>query len=588
MTGLALGPLDNESTVSLLRRRLGTFSPTAAELESLAKIAGNLPLAVDMITGQINAEPDWSVSDHLERLERAGTDVAPALDLTYSQLNDVTRHLLNLLALHPARLNEDEMSALLDGWATSGPQALAELTLEHLVTQDLDGRYDLHDVVRDHAIKHTWDVEAYSALQSDVERLARYLLERSAHAVEQWAPSEMSTFRSPEADAAREWLEAHAEVVVTTVQLAADFGLAELVSTFSELLAEYLHRHQRWGDAFLVHRAAVSHGLPGRQGMAKLALGDTLRWLGRYGEAQSVLSELMVASPAVRYRALYVMIEVHSSRGAIRESLKIGEEALAEAQRFDDADTEMAIHASMGFSYHALGDYEKAKQATSRFLEIAREMGRSVEIALGYCYLGGHALPTGELDYAARQADLALELVDERTPASVAGWAKFIRGQARVMSGDLSGIDEVEECYHVFRESQPGPLECEGLLALALCRLGRGEIAQSRLDFEAARRMAQRLAAPRLIAKALNGYGFVQQLSGEHEAARASYTEALDVGRRVETALEIGRSLVGLADLAHARGEDDRARGVLMEALGMEHLPPYVEDQVRERFRDWE
>jgi hypothetical protein len=100
-------------------------------------------------------------------------------------------------------------------------------------------------------------------------------------------------------------------------------------------------------------------------------------------------------------------------------------------------------------------------------------------------------------------------------------------------------------------------------------------------DAEAIRRHAADLAAlaerdgHRLYqAIARRAWGVAHSLYGEWVEAETALNEALSLFRDLETRWQAGRTLVALAELAHARGDADGARNanahalVLFEALG--------------------
>ena len=109
-------------SAALIRRAAGTAvdrEPEAAVL--IAELVGHLPLALAVLAGRIKAQPEWTLGDHLERLQehtarlRLDDGVAASLSLSYQALPVQARRLLRLLALHPGRDFDAYAGAALGG-----------------------------------------------------------------------------------------------------------------------------------------------------------------------------------------------------------------------------------------------------------------------------------------------------------------------------------------------------------------------------------------------------------------------------------------------------------------------------------------
>ena len=84
--------------------------PIGRDPEAAARIArrcGYLPLALAMVAGRMRAQPDWTLTDHADRLDerhrdrRLDSGVELALDVSYQHLPTDRQRLLRFAALHP-------------------------------------------------------------------------------------------------------------------------------------------------------------------------------------------------------------------------------------------------------------------------------------------------------------------------------------------------------------------------------------------------------------------------------------------------------------------------------------------------------
>lgn len=180
---VAVDPLSKREAFDLLREALGVdrvdADPTAAS--ALTDVAGQLPLALVVIAARIAGTPDWTLTDHLDRLRdrqdllQLESAVELALDASYDALPVDQRRTLRLLACHPgAHLTAATAAALADLDISAAVRDLARLAETSLVQAKGSGRYTFHDLVRLYALNRGHDEEAPSARRDAVERLYRF------------------------------------------------------------------------------------------------------------------------------------------------------------------------------------------------------------------------------------------------------------------------------------------------------------------------------------------------------------------------------------------------------------------------------
>jgi hypothetical protein len=163
-TAISLETLPAEEAAWLLiglagRPGLGPDDPGVAEI---TRLCGYLPLAIGMVARQLRHHPAWTAAGRAAdlaaaagRLELMATEnlsVAAAFDLSYADLGQDLQRLFRRLGLHPGTEVDDYAAAALDGTelavARHGLEALYD---QYLLTEVSEGRYRMHDLIREHA-----------------------------------------------------------------------------------------------------------------------------------------------------------------------------------------------------------------------------------------------------------------------------------------------------------------------------------------------------------------------------------------------------------------------------------------------------
>ncbi|TYB47513.1 helix-turn-helix domain-containing protein [Nonomuraea sp. PA05] len=157
---IPLAPLSGEETVDLLRAIVGEerTGPDPAGLTRLARLSGNLPLAVRIVGNRLQSRPGWTPSQlagrlddeerRLEALAAGDLAVAAAFALSYQQLSATARLVFRRLALAAAPDFGVPLSAVLGELEPEEAEdALEELVELGLLQSPYVARYRFHDLV---------------------------------------------------------------------------------------------------------------------------------------------------------------------------------------------------------------------------------------------------------------------------------------------------------------------------------------------------------------------------------------------------------------------------------------------------------
>ena len=134
----------------------------AGPADELTRLCGYLPLAIEMLARQLRHHPAWTVPsmaaelaaarDRLAMMHAENLLVAAAFDLSYRDLAATQQRLFRRAGLIPGPgFDAYAVAALDDTSLATARRGLDELYDHHLLAEPAPGRYQLHDLLREHA-----------------------------------------------------------------------------------------------------------------------------------------------------------------------------------------------------------------------------------------------------------------------------------------------------------------------------------------------------------------------------------------------------------------------------------------------------
>jgi tetratricopeptide (TPR) repeat protein/transcriptional regulator with XRE-family HTH domain len=545
------------------RSGLGSRNPAVGEM---ARLCGYLPLAIGMLASQLRHHPAWSAEQLTDRLATArdrlalmraeDVSVAAAFELSYADLMPGEQRMFRRLGLVSGPTVDGYAAAALDGTSLDEARRhLEELYDHHLIGEPEPGRYQLHDLLREHARGLAADDPADS--DAAIGRLLDYYL-HTALAADRLIPVWDTAYRPrtvvswsgdapdlPTLERAAGWLEAEWPNLHAAAHHAAASGRHLHAVQIPAAMGGFMRERGHWDEAVTLHQTALiaarhAGDLAGQAGtLHELGLMSTITNdypAAAVGLAQAVAVYGDVGDLAGQAFALcqlrVVQIWTGDYLGAKTSDLR----ALALARDCGDQRAEACALQSLGFAQQATGDYAAGAASLTAALDLYRSLDHRLGVAEALSNLG--VLQTAIGDYAAAGASSrqALEIFRELGDRPQQAWVLNDLGMEQQLTGDyVAAAASHEQARHLWRElgnrlGQAESLNGLGELALRTSASGRA------LDQHTqALAMARDVGAAPEEARALEGIGNSHLHDGNLVQAALHLGQALAIYQRIES-----------------------------------------------------
>ena len=481
-----LDELPSEEAHTLLRNILRSKPAADDEVAGLARLCGNLPIALRVAGNYLASAPALSVPRYLERLGTKPADMIHGGRKIRAILADSVEALerenpslvkkWRSLAVFPAPFDRQAAEAV----AELEGDELDTLVGRSLVIYDRDQeRFRLHDSMRELA-EERWDEDA--AYRARRRHAAHYLsVERRAGAAyleggeRVLAGLRLFDQERVQIEAGQAWAGAHAAEDDEAAVLAQDYPL-RAASVLD--LRQHPRERIRWLEASaeaarkLGNRRDESMAL-GNRGLAYADLGEPRRAIEYYEQRLEIARE--TGDRRGEGRVLNNLGLAYADLGEPRRAIEHYEQDLAICRETEDRRGEGQTFNNLGLAYANLGETRRAIEYYEQALEIARETGgrRSEGTTLGN--LGLAYANLGETRRAIEYYEQALEIARETGGRRSEGTTLGNLGLAYANLGETRrAIEYYEQALEIARET--GGRRSEGTtlgnLGLAYANLG--------------------------------------------------------------------------------------------------------------------
>jgi len=565
-TVISLDVLPAADAVALLARlaaRPGLHAEDAAG--EMALLCGYLPLAIGMLASQLRHHPARSASqlaadlaaarDRLAMMRAEDLSAAAAFDLSYADLTAGPQRLFRRLGLVPGPSVDAYAAAALDDTGLhQARRHLNELYDQHLLTEPAPGRYQLHDLLREHA-RALADADNPAGRHAATDRLLDYYLS-VALAADRHIPTWDTVYRRlplvrcpgdvPDLSTvgqAAAWLEAERPNLHAAADYAAASGRHLHAVQIPAAMGGFLRTRGHWDQAAALHQMALTAarhagdragqaGTLHEVGLMRTITGDYPAAADSLAQAVALYAD--IGDQAGQAYALCQLAAVQGFTGDCPADVTSYEQALALARGSGDQRAEACALQMLGWAQQAAGDYPAAAANLADALALYQSMGHRLGQAETLLTLGKLDTLTG--DYPAADASIrqALEIFCDLGDRPQQAWAVNELGMAQQLSGDYSAAaashQHALELFHDLgdRLGQAEALNRLGALALRMTATG-----QARERYTRALVIARDLGVLPEKARALEGIGNSHLQDGNPGQAAQYLRQALAIYRRI-------------------------------------------------------
>ena len=601
---VSLDTLPPEEAAELLVRLAARpgLDPRDAAVAEITRLCGYLPLAVGMVARQLQHHPAWSAAgraaelagawDRLELMATENQSVAAAFDLSYRDLTPDQQRLFRRLGLHPGADIDAHAAVALDGTdLAAARRGLEALYHQYLLSEPAQGRYRMHDLIREHARALTDRLDPDRDRDVAIARLLDYYQHTAARAdaliARQVRPAPaLADGAVPAAvpdlagrEQALAWARAERASLLACLNHATATGQHARVTALTAALAGLLRSDGPWAEAITRHTAAIQ---------AARHLGD------RLGEANAlhdlgVVRRLTGHSPAAaraQEQALGIYRDIGdrlgqanalSDLGVVRRATsdypaaaRAQEQALGIYRDIGDRVGQANALSDLGVVRRMTCDYPAAARAQEQALGIYRDLGDRRGQANALLYLGDVRRTTGDYPAAAQALEQALGIYRDSDLGDRLGQvnAFLYLGTVRRLAGDYpAAAQALEQALGIYRDLGERRGQANALSSLGGVRRATGDYPAAAQVLEQALGIYRDLGDRGGEVEALNERGTLHRVSGDPAQAEGCHRQALDLARAIASSWDEAHALAGLGRCALAAGHAAQAGVLLRHAL---------------------
>jgi DNA-binding SARP family transcriptional activator/tetratricopeptide (TPR) repeat protein len=558
---VSLDILPPDEAAALLTRLAGRPGLEAgdAPVREITRLGGYLPLAIGMLASQLRHHPAWTAAslaaeladtrDRLALMHAEDLSVAAAFGLSYQDLPDDQQRLFRRLGLVPGPSIDAYAAATLRATSlATARRHLEELYDQHLLAEPAPGRYQLHDLLREHA-RALAAADGPAESDAAVGRLLDYYLHTALAAgrhFPSWGTYRCAPTGRPTADApdlstpgqAAGWLEAERANLHAAADYAADQARSLHATGIPAAMSGFLAFRGYWDQSAALHQSALTAA---RRAGDRRGEADTLAELGRLQGQKAgddPAAAVTLAQALALYRdlgdlpgqaeALNQLGFLHTLAGDYAVAAASHEQALALARSGSDGIMEADALTHLGLVQRLTGDYTAAAASQQRALALCRDLGYRGGQAYALLSLGGVQQETGDCPAAAASHQQALTLFADL--------------------GDLLG-------------------QARALNDLGLAQQETGDCPAAAASHQQALTLFTELGNLLGQAEALNGLGELATRTANTARARDQHTKALAIAHAISAAPEEARAQEGLGHSHLQDGNSGQAAAHLLQAL---------------------
>ncbi len=577
-----------------------------ADVVSICQLVEGHPLAIELAASTVAEQSCTEIANSLRQTFDALSPTLQNFPARHRSLRAVFEHSWNLLSIEE-RIHLTRLSVFAGGFSAAAAlnvaeissQQLASLVAKSLVRHDANGRYSLHESIRQFATEKLENPEAISS------RHATYyadLISRHGNVI---SAAVLNLFQTEHANFRTAWQwsfpqNSHpTEILLTGLSLLyslrgplsegealfdksiQDLGKAvskkELAAKISIELARIYNSQARYADAIELVRAITGESLV--QAKALLTWGQTLDAQGECESARPILEKALMLARTLGNKRIEAdsLRELGNAANRLAEydiAIPLYEQSLALSHDLGDKRGESATLNNLGAVEWDLGKLDAAQELYLKALSLYRELGN----------LPGEAKALNNLsNVAADKSDLSTSLQYSKQALQIHQEMGNPRGQSASFNNlgatyyCLGQYDAARKNYQkalvLHRESGNCQAEAETLANLSLLDCTQGHLETGRDNALNAISLAEKAGDKVNQAIALFYLGRNLLEAGEYDAAEKALLQALALRREVPHPGRIAEIQAELALVAHQKSKNSMALGLLAPVLAIIPTP---------------
>lgn len=438
---IGLGVLLSDDAVSLFIRIVGR-EPAGGEAEAVREVVescAKLPLAVSLCASRLKYRSAWTARNlaaelgrgpgRLRQIRAEHEAVADMFDLSYRGLEPAQQTTFRLLGLHPPQdFSAEAVAALIGSDLAEAQLSLEGLCRHNLLQEPRLGRYVLHDLLHEYALRLAVENDPEDRRSRATDRLLDYytfvavradklidLLGSRSLEVE-WTPLEAPEFASHVE--AISWMEAERANLHAMLRVAVDSSRSVRGTRLGRAMVYFLRLRGFWNEALEICEslARLCEHIEDLAGAADLAFyrGDVLRLTGRHNEALQQYEDVLRAYRRLgdrhrEARTLHSIGDIERTARHFAEALERYEAARTVYRELDQPLAEARALHSIADAYRLSGRHDEAVSRYRSLLPIYHTLSDAVGEARVRHAMGELHLVIGSLDEALTECQTALD-----------------------------------------------------------------------------------------------------------------------------------------------------------------------------------
>jgi tetratricopeptide (TPR) repeat protein/DNA-binding SARP family transcriptional activator len=578
---LTLDVLSVDEATTLFRQIAGrNQAGDADQVAAIVGLCGRLPLAIQLTASQVAQDSPRDLGGLIEDLSRpdarlGGTgavspEVMAAFDLSYGALEPDQQRFFRRLGLSPCASVSLPVAAALGGCTPAEAEKAVVTLLEcHLLAPAPDGRFRLHDLIRDYAALCAARDDPETEQRQALDRLLDYYLHTADRADRVLYPFRrrmpVRVARVPAVgpalgtqEDAVGWLESEWRNILQAAGHAGKHEWKQQCADLVHVLADFMEIAAHFDEAIAAHTLALEAGReladPPRIAQASLALGAVLQQTGQHEAALALAEEAasiyrLVADRVGEADALDQIGLAHQRTARSREGLAYFHEAWILYRAAADRPGVAATLSHSGIACWHLGRYPEAKTHMCEALSLYRGIGDRRGEAKALNNLGRMHLYNGHHREALDAYQQSLEIFREMGGIQNQAIVYANIGHVHQYKGSYKeALAACRRALAILRDIGDLPDEAEVLNEIGAIYQSAACYDEALIHHEQARLIAQEIGDLSQQLIALRSIAGIHRGSGRYDEALDHCNTALRLAREIGDLYEEGKALEGIAE----------------------------------------